>query len=49
MKSSKNRDRAVPKNELLIETVKALIEVYKSAFGSEWKEMFRETIGIDLG
>jgi hypothetical protein len=50
---SDHRDRA--KNEIalqdkrVVETAKALIELYKSAFGDEWKNRFGETIRLRLG
>lgn len=36
------------RNEELIETTKALMDLYKSAFGESWREAFQDTIQIVL-
>jgi hypothetical protein len=48
---SENRDREASKlaDPRLTETTKALIEIYKSAFGNEWEKIFSETVKVCLG
>jgi hypothetical protein len=49
---SEHRDRAnksTLENSQMVDTVKALIEIYKSAFGREWEQAFRETVTLSLG
>lgn len=50
MKDSESRDRAetTHENNEFIDTTKALIEAYKSAFGNGWERVFQETVSIDL-
>ena len=33
----------------VLDTTKALIELYKSAFGNRWKETFSETVVVGIG
>ena len=51
MKNKVSRDRTEPshENKELVDTTKALIEVYKSAFGDRWGEYFIETVVLDIG
>lgn len=47
MKNS--RDRAEEyENRELVATTKALIALYKSAFGESWEQIFRETVRLSL-
>jgi hypothetical protein len=50
MKDSKSRDRAETTHESkeLIDTIKALIELYKSAFGDQWQSVFGATVKVYL-
>jgi hypothetical protein len=50
MKDSKSRDRAetTHENKEVVDTTKALIEIYKSAFGDEWGRIFQATVSIYL-
>jgi hypothetical protein len=32
-----------------VDTAKALIELYKSAFGDRWKELFSEAVVVGIG
>jgi hypothetical protein len=36
-------------NRETVDTTKALIELYKSAFGERWKEFFSETVVVGIG
>ena len=48
---SENRDRAESKmaDQRIVETAKALIEIYKSAFAEDWESVYRETVRLNLG
>lgn len=44
---SENRDRESDhRKKETVDTVKALIEVYKSAFGETWMEVFQTTVKV---
>ncbi len=45
---SENRDRADHPNQETVDTVKALIEVYKSAFGDRWEGVFSPTVKVGV-
>jgi hypothetical protein len=49
MKDLNSRDRAetTHENRELIDTTKALIEIYKSAFGDDFKNVFVATVRLD--
>jgi hypothetical protein len=46
----KSRDKVGTQhvNKELVDTMKALIEVYKSAFGKNWESMFSATVRIEV-
>jgi hypothetical protein len=46
-----SRDRKAPQHEdkEKIDTMKALIEVYKSAFGDDWKNVYISTVRVNIG
>ena len=46
---SEHRDRDSREDRRVVDTTKALIELYKSAFGTEWELVFRETVKVSLG
>ena len=48
---SEHRDRASShpsEDRRIVETVKALIEVYQSAFGERWSAVFIETVRVEI-
>ncbi len=49
MVDSRSRDREVThEHKEAIDTVKALLEVYKSAFGDQWQSVFGATVRVDI-
>ena len=48
MSSSRNREKTEHENKQLLDTVKALIALYKSAFGDDWKQVYTTTVRTNL-
>jgi hypothetical protein len=48
---SENRDRAQSsqENKQVTDTAKALIDLYKSAFGDNWQNVFSQTVRVEVG
>ncbi|MGA9509158.1 MAG: hypothetical protein WBV55_11100 [Candidatus Sulfotelmatobacter sp.] len=44
---SDHRDRDA-KNKEIVDTTKALIELYKSAFGDNWENVFSQTVRVNV-
>lgn len=50
MRESEGRDRESSyESRELVDTTKALIELYKSAFGDRWEHAFTETVVVGIG
>lgn len=45
---SKEFEKAEHENKQLVDTVKALIALYKSAFGDDWKQVYTTTVRTNL-
>jgi hypothetical protein len=48
MSSRRGEANTQYENKQLVDTVKALIEVYKSAFGNRWKAVFIKTVAVGI-
>jgi hypothetical protein len=46
--SGSDRAKLSQENRQVTDTLKALIEVYKSAFGEHWAAVFKETVKLSI-
>ena len=45
---SRDRVESSQENKQITDTAKALIVIYKSAFGKNWIEVFKQTVRIEV-
>jgi hypothetical protein len=45
---SRSSEKTTHENNELVDTVKALIALYKSAFGDEWRNIYLATVHVSL-
>jgi hypothetical protein len=44
----RSKEKSGHENKQLVDTVKALIALYKSAFGNDWKQAYTATVRTNL-